>query len=107
MTTKISEANIQDATLANIVGGGGGSGGEGGGTAYHGSPGGPPVANQPSSQDGGKYGGGGGGQVHTVSMGADAGDGGQGAVRIIWGPGRAFPSTKVSLADSQAGETEY
>ena len=87
--------------------GGGGSGGEGGGTAYHGSPGGPPVANQPSSQDGGKYGGGGGGQVHTVSMGADAGDGGQGAVRIIWGAGRAFPSTKVSLADSLAGETEY
>jgi predicted ribosomally synthesized peptide with SipW-like signal peptide len=87
--------------------GGGGSGGEGGGTAYHGAPGGPPVANEPSSQDGGKYGGGGGGQSHINSMGADAGDGGQGAVRIIWGPGRAFPSTKVSLADSQAGETEY
>lgn len=87
--------------------GGGGSGGEGGGTAYHGAPGGPPVANQPSSQDGGKYGGGGGGQSHRVSMGQDAGDGAQGAVRIIWGAGRAFPSTKVSLADSQAGETEY
>ena len=101
MTTKISEANIQDATLANIVGGGGGSGGEGGGTAYHGSPGGPPVANQPSSQDGGKYGGGGGGQVHTVSMGADAGDGGQGAVRIIWGVGRAFPSTNVGYSSNE------
>jgi len=87
--------------------GGGGSGGEGGGTAHHGAPGGPPVANAPSSQDGGKYGGGGGGQSHNVSMGADAGDGAQGAVRIIWGSGRAFPSTKVSLADSLAGETEY
>jgi len=87
--------------------GGGGSGGEGGGTAYHGAPGGPPVAGQPSSQDGGKYGGGGGGQSHNVSMGQDAGDGAQGAVRIIWGEGRAFPITKVSLADSLAGETEY
>lgn len=87
--------------------GGGGSGGEGGGTAHHGAPGGPPVANAPSSQDGGKYGGGGGGQSHNVSMGADAGDGAQGAVRIIWGSGRAFPSTKVSFADSLAGETEY
>jgi hypothetical protein len=85
--------------------GGGGSGGEGGGTDYHGSPGGPPVANELTSINGGDYGGGGGGQAHTVSLGAGAGAGGQGSVRIIWGPGRAFPSTNVSLEDSSDGET--
>jgi len=39
---------------------------------------------------GGLYGGGGGGQ--TNSGGPFQGDGGSGAVRIIWGDGRSFPS---------------
>lgn len=54
--------------------GGGGSGGTGGG----------------SSVTGGAYGGGGGGADATTS-----GDGAQGAVRIIWGQNRAFPSTNT------------
>jgi hypothetical protein len=32
---------------------------------------------------------------------------GKGAVRIIWGSGRAFPSTNVALADSNGYETTY
>lgn len=41
---------------------------------------------------GGKYGGGGGSSDNT------AGSGGNGAVRIIWGTGRSFPSTNVSAS---------
>lgn len=52
--------------------GGGGSGGVGGG----------------STQIGGAFGGGGG---------AGMGGGGVGAVRIIWGPARAFPSTNTGM----------
>lgn len=43
---------------------------------------------------GGAYGGG-GGACDDDTDGA-GGAGGQGAVRIIWGPGRAYPSTKVT-----------
>jgi hypothetical protein len=81
--------------------GGGGSGGEGGGTDYHGSPGGAPVANELTSINGGDYGGGGGGQSATIYLGTGAGAGGQGAVRIIWGSGKAFPSTNVEYTDNQ------
>jgi hypothetical protein len=42
-------------------------------------------------------GGGGGPDYH--------GDGGAGVVRILWGTGRAFPSTNVALADSSNGQT--
>lgn len=62
-------------------GGGGGQGGSGGGDGDA----------QYSGQHGGLYGGGGGGHA-SVYYGA-AGNGGRGAVRIIWGNGRAFPST--------------
>jgi hypothetical protein len=58
---------------------GGGSGGGNGGT-----PGGD------AGGDGGNYGGGGGGAYLGPS-----GGGAVGAVRIIWGPGRAFPSTNT------------
>jgi len=54
--------------------GGGGSGGQGGST----------FAN------GGLYGGGGAGSTTSVSV-----SGGGGAVRIIWGPNRSFPSTNT------------
>ena len=44
---------------------------------------------------GGDYGGGGGG--HDRSYGEN-GDGAQGAVRIVWGYGRIFPSSAAELA---------
>jgi hypothetical protein len=44
---------------------------------------------------GGIYGGGGGGQGGSTNTGG-AGSGGQGAVRIIWGAGRAYPSTNTA-----------
>ena len=56
------------------AGGGGGSGGGSGG------------AGSTGVRGGGDYGGGGGG----------GGSGGAGAIRIIWGPGRAFPSTNTA-----------
>lgn len=71
----------------NAGGGGGSSGGNGGG-----------VSSQTSQGPGGSYGGGGGGSRSRYSYdptppGAAAA--GPGAVRIIWGPGRAFPSTNT------------
>ena len=44
--------------------------------------------------DGGKYGGGGGGDS-TSNNGGNGSQGGSGAVRIIWGSGRSFPSTNA------------
>ena len=58
---------------SSVTGGGGGSGGSSG-----------------TISDGGNYGGGGGSQ-YTVG-----GDGAVGAVRIIWGSGRSFPSTNTA-----------
>ena len=64
----------------NATGGGGGSGGSNGGSI------------------GGDYGGGGGAQAYAGDNYSMAGayaysySGGSGAVRIIWGPGRSFPS---------------
>ena len=52
-----------------------------------------------------KFGWGGGGSVQTGSANQSGRDGGQGAVRIIWGNGRAFPSTNVNFASSTTGET--
>jgi hypothetical protein len=52
---------------------------------------------------GGHYGG--GGAAGFGSSGYKATRGGHGAVRIIWGEGRAFPSTNVDLASSIDGET--
>jgi hypothetical protein len=40
-------------------------------------------------------GGGGGGTNNSGGPGFDSGPGANGAVRIIWGPGRAFPSTST------------
>jgi hypothetical protein len=65
--------------------GSGGSGGGGGGSTYYGFYGG---------GTGGSYGAGGGG-AHSNNS-SDTGLGGTGAVRIIWGPGRAFPSTNTA-----------
>ena len=35
------------------------------------------------------------------------GKGGPGAVRILWGPNRTFPSTNVDLASSLGSVTQY
>ena len=65
---------------SGLAGGGGGSGGDAGTSASGTSgPGG----------DGGKYGGAGGQGKNGAGTSAD------GAVRIIWGEGRSFPSTNV------------
>jgi hypothetical protein len=51
---------------------------------------------------GGDYGGGGGGDDNAIG---EAGRGGHGAVRIIWGSGRAYPSTGTTdLSTSVVGE---
>ena len=63
------------------AGGGGGSGGTAGAT------------NTATPSGGGLYGGGGGGRTDQAGAG---GAGGQGAIRIIWGAGRAYPSTNTA-----------
>lgn len=84
-------AGTNGTTTATITGGGGGSsGGAGGGgvqvTFLGGTSGG----------NGGLYGAGGGGAAGSGSPGTyprTSGIGRNGAVRIIWGPGRLFPSS--------------
>ena len=68
-------------------GAGGSSGGNGGG-----------VSSQTSQGPGGSYGGGGGGSRARFNYDPavpSAAAGGPGAVRMIWGPNRAFPSTNT------------
>ena len=66
-------------------GGGGGSGGGDGKTSQ--------LSNTMYEPTGGLYGGGGFGRLQGTG---NAGAGGKGAVRIIWGPNRAFPSTNTA-----------
>ena len=78
-------SGITDTTAASpdsTMGGGGGSGGSAGSI--------PPNTNNGGA--GGLYGGG-GGSGNGDSGTSVGGIGGSGAVRIIWGDGRAFPST--------------
>jgi len=77
--------------------GSGGSGGSNGGAGYQSS-------NVGYGGDGGLYGGGGAAGQNGVSS-DQGGSGANGAVRIIWGEGRAFPSTNVDLTSSTSGET--
>jgi len=58
------------------------------------------------TQVGGNYGGGGGGKSSNY-WGGHAGNGGQGVVRVIWGSGRAFPSTNVGQNYLGIAETTY
>ena len=51
--------------------------------------------------NGGNYGGGGGGGAPNSYTGTCSGSGGSGAVRIIWGANRSYPSTNT--ADAQRG----
>lgn len=68
-------------SLAPGVGGGGGSGGESGATN---------TGLPRSGMAGGNYGGGASGNGNSTETPQTAGSG---AVRLIWGPGRSFPST--------------
>jgi len=73
--------------------GGGGNGGSGGGRGHYGeNPFGSP-GHEVFHPAGGNFGGGGGGG--GTSLGQFGGPGGVGAVRLIWGQGRAFPSTNT------------
>jgi hypothetical protein len=74
----------------NSTGGGGGSGGQPGTAGENITMGGTSAL----AGKGGKYGGGGGAGGSTES-GSDGGGGGHGVVRIIWGAGRAYPSTNT------------
>jgi hypothetical protein len=82
-----SNGTAGSASNANGGGGGGGSSGTNGSTAAG-----------LSAGDGGSYGGGGGGARKGTgsSNNLTGGDGRNGAVRIIWGLNRAFPSTNTS-----------
>ena len=53
-----------------------------------------------SAQHGGAYGGGGGGNSSSYS--GTGGNGGTGAVRIVWGDTREFPTTNVDEASSDS-----
>jgi hypothetical protein len=79
----------EGASGGNVsITGEGGKGGSGGADGHVGEP----LSNNAISNGditGGNYGGGGGGSGTS----AGGGPGGQGAVRIIYGPGRAYPST--------------
>lgn len=78
-------------------GGGGGSGGTSGGTSTD--------ARYFPAGDGGLRGGGGGGTNDAGSGTVKGGLGGVGAVRIIWGLNRSFPSTNVSQNFGGVSET--
>ena len=89
-----SGAQTEDASNGSItsVGNGkGGSGGADGGFAVNGSN----YFSANTHATGGDYGGG-GGRGGNSSYDVDGGAGGSGAVRIIWGTGRSFPSTNTA-----------
>lgn len=81
----LGEGSSGVASIYNSQGGGGGSGGANGANGYYVSNGG----------DGGNYGGGGGGYSESSGGTISTGVPGKGAVRIIWGGSRAFPSTNT------------
>jgi hypothetical protein len=80
------------AARGQFFGGGGGSGGTNG-TGGEGS-----GESGFKTISGGRYGGGGGGSGTSYG----GGPGGSGAVRIVWGPNKAFPTTNVFSAGSQS-----
>ena len=93
----IGSSNVSSYSTT-MYGGGGGSGGGNGtnGTSPTTSPG-APYSGLDAGKPGGNYGGGAGGTSanHDSSVGGTDGLGGGGAVRLIWGPGRSFPSTQT------------
>lgn len=125
-------ATVSTSTRTGFAGAGGGGGGGAG--YYAGSGGGVDVYGEGSSGAGGtgssnangeghggsggedgashanitanasKYGGAAGYRVSGLYPSQGAGVGADGAVRVIWGTGRSFPSTSVDAASSTAGE---
>lgn len=84
-----------DSGVSNPLTGGGGQGGSGGIDGYSRN-----WVPTRSGGEGGNFGGGGGSGTMDPTTGppmiaGSGGAGGVGAVRIIWGPGRAFPKTKT------------
>ena len=91
-TSGTAGSNVTWGTANAPIGGGGGSGGSTGtnGTSS--------FAASLVAGSGGGYGGGGGGVANLGMSGSPlitSGTGAAGAVRIIWGPGRSFPSTNT------------
>ena len=86
------------ASVGAANGGGGGSGGGAGGNEPGGS-------RYNPAGDGGSRGGGGGGTNDAGSGSVRSGAGAPGAVRIIWGGGRSFPSTNVGQNFGGISET--
>ena len=76
-----------------------GSPGNGGGGGSGGQSGTPSTGNQLNQRSVGGLYGGGGGSVRPATSDAnvrDGGNGGQGAVRIVWGTSRSYPTTNTS-----------
>ena len=96
------------------VGSSGGTGGGGVGLFGQGSNGAAATANQSTTGGAGGSGGATGGNTYGGQFGAGSAAMGSttptaaqtGAVRIIWGDGRSFPSTNTSLAASSGNESE-
>ena len=96
------------------VGSSGGTGGGGVGLFGQGSNGAAATANQSTTGGAGGSGGATGGNPYGGQFGAGSAAMGSttptaaqtGAVRIIWGDGRSFPSTNTSLAASSGNESE-
>ena len=87
-------AGVNSTVTANILGGGGGSSGTTGANGVQVT-----FLTGTSGGAGGTYGGGGGGGQSAQSAGPwpeSGGASGGGAVRIIWGANRAFPSTNTA-----------
>lgn len=90
-----------EGASGSSVGAGGSGGADGGGGSSGGGTNG--AGGTPPRGIGGKYGGGSG--YITTGVNQWVGNVGQGGVRVIWGTGRAFPSTNVDQASSQETET--
>ncbi len=90
-----SAGQIVDSLAGNGFGGGGGSGGNAGSNTDGLTPFG--------GGNGGNFGGGGGGGADGFRPDAT---GGRGAVRLIWGTGRSFPSTNASDATTNTVSLE-
>lgn len=85
--------------------GGGGQGGSGGSRGMYGENPWSGTGESSNNIRGGDYGGGGGGP--GTSWPSSSGDGAPGAVRIIWGDGRQWPSTNVDQTSSNGNITNY
>ena len=101
----LGQGSSGTATNPTNSGGGGFAGGGGSGGA-DGGPGEDSFAGiRGAGGDGGAYGGGGGAANADYNTNPHGGDGADGAVRIIWGAGRAYPSTLTTDQTPVSGST--